>query len=216
MLYRAVVRRLLSTSSGSFGPSRRPTITYKEDGANKGPPTVLAKPIPAGTVTPSCGPVVTAADIDEGLLLSKAKAEAAKARTFPSTASLERALQPASAAQPPGPTRDSLTAQGVPVLERGRHSDSHDPTDGHSADGHSSTGHGSTGSPGSDGGGEAGGVVRRVGRTALIKNMAAMLQSAAREADKSVVAGAVETGGPKGVNPTRYGDWERRGRVSDF
>jgi hypothetical protein len=26
----------------------------------------------------------------------------------------------------------------------------------------------------------------------------------------------VEIGGPKGAEPTRYGDWERKGRVSDF
>jgi hypothetical protein len=25
-----------------------------------------------------------------------------------------------------------------------------------------------------------------------------------------------EYGGPKGLEPTRYGDWERGGRVSDF
>jgi len=25
-----------------------------------------------------------------------------------------------------------------------------------------------------------------------------------------------ETGGPKGPEPTRYGDWERKGIVSDF
>ncbi|MEE8259309.1 MAG: DUF1674 domain-containing protein [Sphingomonadales bacterium] len=25
-----------------------------------------------------------------------------------------------------------------------------------------------------------------------------------------------EIGGPKGVEPTRYGDWERKGIVSDF
>lgn len=25
-----------------------------------------------------------------------------------------------------------------------------------------------------------------------------------------------EYGGPKGPEPTRYGDWERNGRVSDF
>lgn len=25
-----------------------------------------------------------------------------------------------------------------------------------------------------------------------------------------------EKGGPKGPEPTRYGDWERKGRVSDF
>jgi hypothetical protein len=27
---------------------------------------------------------------------------------------------------------------------------------------------------------------------------------------------AREIGGPKGPEPTRYGDWERNGRVSDF
>lgn len=26
----------------------------------------------------------------------------------------------------------------------------------------------------------------------------------------------VETGGPKGPEPTRYGDWERKGRCVDF
>jgi hypothetical protein len=25
-----------------------------------------------------------------------------------------------------------------------------------------------------------------------------------------------ETGGPSGPEPTRYGDWEKNGRVSDF
>ncbi len=25
-----------------------------------------------------------------------------------------------------------------------------------------------------------------------------------------------ETGGPKGLEPTRYGDWERKGRCIDF
>jgi len=27
---------------------------------------------------------------------------------------------------------------------------------------------------------------------------------------------AAETGGPKGLEPTRYGDWERKGRAIDF
>ncbi len=26
----------------------------------------------------------------------------------------------------------------------------------------------------------------------------------------------IEFGGPKGLEPTRYGDWEVKGRVSDF
>jgi len=33
--------------------------------------------------------------------------------------------------------------------------------------------------------------------------------NAAPRADK-------ETGGPKGLEPTRYGDWERKGRCIDF
>ena len=28
--------------------------------------------------------------------------------------------------------------------------------------------------------------------------------------------GEAETGGPKGLEPTRYGDWERKGRAIDF
>jgi hypothetical protein len=41
-------------------------------------------------------------------------------------------------------------------------------------------------------------------------------------ADKAVVGKAVpaerplETGGPTGPEPTRYGDWERKGRCIDF
>jgi len=30
------------------------------------------------------------------------------------------------------------------------------------------------------------------------------------------VPGIPEIGGPKGLEPTRYGDWERDGRCSDF
>ncbi|ESP03302.1 hypothetical protein LOTGIDRAFT_99667, partial [Lottia gigantea] len=32
--------------------------------------------------------------------------------------------------------------------------------------------------------------------------------------DKNPVTG--EIGGPRGPEPTRYGDWERKGRVTDF
>lgn len=31
-----------------------------------------------------------------------------------------------------------------------------------------------------------------------------------------VTTGSGETGGPKGPEPTRYGDWERNGRCIDF
>jgi len=30
------------------------------------------------------------------------------------------------------------------------------------------------------------------------------------------LAGGKETGGPEGPEPTRYGDWERKGRCIDF
>ncbi|MBC8240672.1 MAG: DUF1674 domain-containing protein [Alphaproteobacteria bacterium] len=34
--------------------------------------------------------------------------------------------------------------------------------------------------------------------------------------DKDGHKPAREIGGPKGLEPTRYGDWERKGIVSDF
>ncbi len=34
--------------------------------------------------------------------------------------------------------------------------------------------------------------------------------------DKPKQKPAKEIGGPKGLEPTRYGDWERKGIVSDF
>lgn len=35
-------------------------------------------------------------------------------------------------------------------------------------------------------------------------------------ADNSATDTPTEIGGPKGPEPTRYGDWERRGRCIDF
>jgi len=32
----------------------------------------------------------------------------------------------------------------------------------------------------------------------------------------TVVKAPVEVGGPKGPEPTRYGDWEKAGRCTDF
>jgi hypothetical protein len=32
----------------------------------------------------------------------------------------------------------------------------------------------------------------------------------------TVTQPVAETGGPKGAEPTRFGDWERKGRCSDF
>jgi hypothetical protein len=44
--------------------------------------------------------------------------------------------------------------------------------------------------------------------------------SAADESQKDIVdtppPKPVEVGGPKGPEPTRYGDWEKAGRCSDF
>ena len=37
-----------------------------------------------------------------------------------------------------------------------------------------------------------------------------------REAQKAEDERAKELGGPKGAEPTRYGDWERNGRAVDF
>ena len=36
------------------------------------------------------------------------------------------------------------------------------------------------------------------------------------EAEKAKPKRPREIGGPEGPEPTRYGDWERNGRVSDF
>ena len=36
------------------------------------------------------------------------------------------------------------------------------------------------------------------------------------ETSKDKAIPAKEIGGPKGLEPTRYGDWERKGIVSDF
>jgi len=39
---------------------------------------------------------------------------------------------------------------------------------------------------------------------------------AAKEVQLASRANANEEGGPTGIEPTRYGDWERKGRASDF
>jgi hypothetical protein len=46
----------------------------------------------------------------------------------------------------------------------------------------------------------------------------ALAEAAARRAERErQPAGQVkETGGPKGLDPTRYGDWEVNGLASDF
>ncbi|MDX2221729.1 MAG: DUF1674 domain-containing protein [Rhodospirillaceae bacterium] len=39
---------------------------------------------------------------------------------------------------------------------------------------------------------------------------------ASSPADRAPAGPVPETGGPKGLEPTRFGDWERKGRCSDF
>jgi len=40
--------------------------------------------------------------------------------------------------------------------------------------------------------------------------------SAASTVDSVTAESAEEIGGPKGLEPTRFGDWERKGRCIDF
>ena len=41
-------------------------------------------------------------------------------------------------------------------------------------------------------------------------------EAAARRAAQQPKPMAPERGGPKGPEPTRYGDWEKKGLISDF
>ncbi len=45
---------------------------------------------------------------------------------------------------------------------------------------------------------------------------AATPESQKPAADAPIATPSDETGGPKGLEPTRYGDWEKAGRCSDF
>ena len=44
----------------------------------------------------------------------------------------------------------------------------------------------------------------------------ALEEAAARRADAEAAAKTPEQGGPKGPEPTRFGDWERKGIAVDF
>ncbi len=44
----------------------------------------------------------------------------------------------------------------------------------------------------------------------------ALEEAEARRAAAEVAAKTPEQGGPKGLEPTRFGDWERKGIASDF
>ncbi|MND85049.1 hypothetical protein D3C80_769600 [compost metagenome] len=44
----------------------------------------------------------------------------------------------------------------------------------------------------------------------------ALLEAAARRAAEDAAEPAPEHGGPRGPEPTRYGDWEKKGLAVDF
>ncbi|MGZ8363597.1 MAG: DUF1674 domain-containing protein [Caulobacteraceae bacterium] len=44
----------------------------------------------------------------------------------------------------------------------------------------------------------------------------ALAEAEARRAKPEAAAAAAEDGGPRGLEPTRYGDWERKGLAVDF
>jgi hypothetical protein len=44
----------------------------------------------------------------------------------------------------------------------------------------------------------------------------ALEEAAARRADEAAAARPEELGGPSGPEPTRFGDWERKGVAVDF
>jgi len=44
----------------------------------------------------------------------------------------------------------------------------------------------------------------------------ALAEAAARRKAAQAASPTKELGGPKGAEPTRYGDWERNGRAIDF
>ena len=44
----------------------------------------------------------------------------------------------------------------------------------------------------------------------------ALAEAAVRRAEAHAAQAAQETGGPAGAEPTRFGDWERRGLAVDF
>lgn len=44
----------------------------------------------------------------------------------------------------------------------------------------------------------------------------ALEEAAARRAEAAAQAADAEIGGPQGLEPTRFGDWERKGLAVDF
>jgi hypothetical protein len=55
-------------------------------------------------------------------------------------------------------------------------------------------------------------VAQRIAEAAKRAN----LEADARRASEKLHPLPPESGGPKGLEPTRYGDWEKKGLISDF
>lgn len=53
-------------------------------------------------------------------------------------------------------------------------------------------------------------------RTLSPEAQRALAEAEARRKDAKAPARPPETGGPRGPEPTRYGDWEKKGIASDF
>lgn len=60
--------------------------------------------------------------------------------------------------------------------------------------------------------GDPGSVPRSIGDAAR----RALEEARARRRQARTEAAAPEQGGPRGLEPTRYGDWERKGLAVDF
>lgn len=54
------------------------------------------------------------------------------------------------------------------------------------------------------------------GKTLTPEARRALEEAAARRAAETAAAATGEQGGPSGLEPTRYGDWERKGVAVDF
>ena len=44
----------------------------------------------------------------------------------------------------------------------------------------------------------------------------ALFEAELRKKNNKEVSSAIEINGPSGIEPTRYGDWEKKGIISDF
>jgi hypothetical protein len=59
-------------------------------------------------------------------------------------------------------------------------------------------------------------VAQRKPLTAAAQRALAEAEARRQAAEANATPAAKESGGPKGPEPTRYGDWENKGIASDF